>query len=129
MDKRVIIALVGALAFSITLGIVVGTRLVGQAVAIALGAAVGVTVGVVVGVTAALVILRMGRFRDGVYPVWDGLEPGETPTVIALTPEQADVLLRALQRQQASPEAFSMPVGRSREFSAVGGASLPDDET
>ena len=127
MDKRIII-LAGVLAFAIALGIVLGIRLASQAMAVVLGVTVGVVAGVAVGVLAVIVILRTGYAQSGYPMIWDGQESGERPGAIMLTPEQADVLLKTLQSQQASPDAFPLATGRRREFTAVGGAELTDDE-
>jgi len=117
INKR-IIALVGISLFAITLAIVIGSRLTGEAMMIALGIAVGLVVGIPVGVLAITIGQRAQPHSRGAE---------EASTSLGLTSEQFEQLLRALDRpQQASPDTFTLPPRQNREFSAVGGAELDD---
>lgn len=117
MNRRVIV-LVGVSIFAVTLAVVIGSRLTGQALLVALGIALGVMLGIPVGAMAVLI----GRRRE----LSAGIEEGSTAVI--LTDQQADRLFRALDRpQQASADAFTLPAARQeRRFSAVGGADLTD---
>ena len=117
INRRVIV-LVGVSLFAITLAIVIGSRLTGEAMMIALGIAVGLVIGIPVGVLA----ITMGQRA---HPHSRGAEEGSTS--LGLTSDQLEQLLRALDRpQQASPDTFTLPPRQGREFSAVGGAELDD---
>jgi hypothetical protein len=112
MNKR-IIALIGVSIFAITLAIVIGISLTGEALMIALGIAIGVIIGIPVGAVAMTLGLRV--------------QSQSSPnTQLTLTPKQADQLMRALERPQTSPGSFSMPAHQERQISMVGGAELVD---
>ena len=126
------IGLAVLLVFAIVLAIVIGNRLSLQAMVIALGVAVGVAVGVPVGVLVAT--LKPGHTTAPRVLSLDGqrgdpdLQPGDVPTTIILTADQADALVKVLQRQQARPESFALTPRQQREFTIVGGADLPVTE-
>ncbi len=119
MNRRIIV-LVGVAAFAVTLAIVLGSRLSGEALLVVLGIALGVVLGIPVGAMAVLVGRRTGQAEGDV--------PGmaESSSVITLTDEQAELLSRALGRPQASAEGFRLASRQGRQFSAVGGADLAD---
>ncbi len=112
-NNRMLI-LTGVLAFSITLAILLANRLAGE---MAQMLALSVAVGVIAGMGSALLILRMG----GAF--------GRQGGAITLTEDQANALFALLDtRQQISPDAFPLRVGRHREFAEVGGAHLADSD-
>ena len=115
MNRRMI-ALVGVLAFAITLAIVIGNRLPGESVTIAFGIAVGIVLGIPAGMLAMTIGLRRAHSP----------ETAKGTTTLVMTPQQADRLFRALERPQASPDGFTLPPRQERQFSTVGGADLAD---
>ncbi len=119
MDRRLII-LVGVSVFAVTLAIVIGSRLTGESLLVALGIALGVLLGIPVGAMAVL-IGRRGEQAAGRAP---GIDEGSA--LLALSDQQADRLFRALDRPQASADAFTLPPRQGRQFSAVGGAELSE---
>jgi hypothetical protein len=119
MNRRVIV-LVGVSVFAVTLAIVIGSSLTGGTLLVALGIALGVVLGIPVGVMAVLVGIRREQSTGR------GLYVEEGSTAVVLTDEQADRLFRALDRPQASTDAFTLPARQGRQFSAVGGADLSD---
>jgi len=124
--NRRILMVIGLFAFTITLAIVIGTRLTGIAAAVGFGVAVGVSVGVPVGVGMAYAIHRWGLFppNQDRTASWDGVEPG----MLLLTPDQADALLGTLDQQPRGSASPRPPLDRSgrrdREFTVVGGGGL-----
>ncbi len=122
MNRRILIPL-GVVAFAAVLAVVVGNRLttVG-ALAVALGVAVGVLIGAPVGAAVALIAVR------GSIGALAGPQPAGT-TSIVLPTEEAEKLIKMLRsRQQASPDAFPLVVDRERQFTAVGGAAIEQDD-
>ena len=123
MNRRLIV-LVGVSLFAITLAVVIGTRLTGEALLIAFGIALGIILGIPVGAMAVL----LGRPREQTAGQISGVAEGTT--LLALTDQQADRLFRVLDRPQAPADAFTLPSRQERRFSAVGGADLTDvDDT
>ncbi|MBN1431044.1 MAG: hypothetical protein JXB07_21930 [Anaerolineae bacterium] len=116
MNKHVIV-LIGVSIFAITLAVVIGSRLTGQVLVIALGIALGIVIGIPVGALTMVVGLRSRSQSTGV-------ESGAT--TIVLTDQQTDLLIRALERPQTSPDSFTLPPRQDRSFSVVGGADLSD---
>lgn len=121
MDRRWL-ALVGVLAFAVTLAVITGNRL---ATTGALTVVFGMATGVAAGVVAALTVIRLAQSRND-WP--DGRER----TTLVMPTEQAERLIKMLNsRRQADPDAFPMVSERERRISVVGGASLDgvyDDE-
>ena len=107
----------GVLAFAVTLAIVLGNRLIGDAAAIALGVSVGVIVGVPVGVFAALFVLRSSA-----------AQPFFPPQRAEHLEESHPISRSGPPRQQATPETFAPKPASRREFMAVGGATLDTDD-
>lgn len=116
MNRR-IIALISISIFAIALAIVIGNRLTGETMVIALGIALGIVIGIPVGALTIMIGARMPGRSSGAE---------EGATTLVLTSQQADQLLRALERPQTSPDSFALPPRSDRSFSAVGGAELTD---
>ena len=119
--NRHIVVLVGVSIFAITLAIVIGSRLTGEVLLMALGIALGVVLGIPVGAMAVM----LGRRKERKVSRESAIDEGTT--AIILTDQQADRLFRALDRPQASSDAFTLPARQERQFSAVGGADLTDE--
>jgi hypothetical protein len=119
MDRRLIV-LIGVSIFAIVLAAVIGSRLTGEALLVAFGIALGIVLGIPVGAMAVMI----GRRRDRTAGQSSDIEEGST--TVLLTDQQADRLFRALDRPQASTDAFTLPARQERQFSAVGGADLTD---
>jgi len=109
-----ILALVGVIVLAIALAFLLGNLLVGDASLIALGVALGILIGAPVGAIAYGLGFRRGRSST----------MAESAPVITLTPEQAETLMRALERQQTSPAAFGVSTRQPRQITPVGGADL-----
>jgi hypothetical protein len=119
-DRHTIILSGGVLAFAIVLAIAIGTRLeTPVAQAIGLGVAAGVIAGMIGGIVTTLLILRRG---NGGWP------SSEARDGILLTEEQTDALFMLLEGQPVSSAPSPLRTRRNREFSAVGGAHLPDQQ-
>ncbi len=119
MNKHLIV-LVGVSIFAIALAIVIGSRLTDEALLVTFGIALGIVLGIPVGAMAVLIGLR----KEQTVGRASGIDEGSTAVV--LTDQQADRLFRALDRPQASADAFTLPPRQERQFSAVGGADLSD---
>ena len=123
MTKRWI-ALIGVLAFAITMAIVLGNRLSGSGAEVL---ALGVSIGVVAGIIAGALVAWLGILRGGTLTRTAQEKTRESTTVV-LPAEQADKLLKILSsREQASPSDFPMIANGERRFSVVGGATLDDE--
>ena len=114
------IALLGILAFAITLAVVAGSQLGStNALAVALGVGVGVAVGIPVGLAITLSV------SGKLLPRATSQE--QDTTTIIMPAQQAEMLMKVLNsRQQAAPEDFPM-VAAEREFTVVGGAGLDEE--
>ncbi|GAB4470948.1 MAG: hypothetical protein Kow00124_07580 [Anaerolineae bacterium] len=118
MNRR-LIALVGVVAFAVTLGIVAGSRLTGTtALAILLGVAIGVVVGVAIGLAVALHTLRRSTIPvDELYNYLDALYAGGGVT---LPPQPGDA------RTTPSRSGGALTTRRTRQFTAVGWTTPPE---
>lgn len=116
MNARYLIPL-GVVAFAITLALVLADSLSAEGRVLALGLAVGLIIGVPVGM---LSMALAARARSA------GRSQPDSQAGPALSPEQTDLLLKSLERGQASPQAFGLAARQRRTFSAVGGADLAD---
>jgi hypothetical protein len=116
MTMRSLIPL-GVVAFAITLATLLRDSLSAEGRLVAVGVALGLIVGVPVGMLAVTLAARTRVAGASQPPPAAGL---------ALTPEQTDLLVKSLERGQASPPGFGLAAQRNRTFSAVGGADLPD---
>jgi hypothetical protein len=101
-----------ALAFMVTLGVVIGTRMSSDAIAVL----VGVIAGVVAGIPTALLLMAVTRRREEEY-----LEPYEdryrsSPPVIVVAPGSMPQQLP----QYTSPYAYPAPPDRRRQFRVMG---------
>ncbi|NDJ54522.1 MAG: hypothetical protein GYB68_15755 [Chloroflexi bacterium] len=137
MNNRIIV-LIGVLVFALTLAVIVGLQISGQIAGVVFGMAVGLVIGAVIGSLTTLAAARQAapppasgspprhQAPQAGFADYDPVDPTAT---IHLTQDQAEALLLVLHRQQTAPSAFPLtPTGRTRNFSAVGGAELPDDE-
>jgi hypothetical protein len=113
MSNRFLIS-VGVTIFAISLAVLLRDSLTGEARLVAEGIAVGLILGVPVG------MLSMGLARRA-----HRAEYGASAATPVLSAEQTDLLVRALERQQASGMSFDSPSKGERTFEAVGGADLP----
>ncbi len=109
-----VLVLVGILAFAIVLAVLLSNLLIGEAGLIVLGMALGTLIGVPLGAIA----YRMG-FRHGQSSAQDSGRP-----TLRLTPDESELLMRALERQQTSPGAFGLTTRQTRPITSVGGADL-----
>jgi hypothetical protein len=116
MSKNFLIPL-GVVAFAVTLAIMMRDSISGEARLVAAGIAVGLIIGVPVGMWSMALARRAGR-ADPLAPPSSG--------ALSLSPEQTDMLLRAVEHQQASPHSFGLASRQERTFHAVGGADLLD---
>lgn len=116
MNTRFLIPL-GVIAFAVTLAIVLRDSVSGEARLLVTGIALGLIIGVPVGMIS---MLLAGRARRSEIP------PASPLGGISLSPEQTELLFKAIERQQALPQDFGLTPRQSRTFSAVGGAALPD---
>jgi hypothetical protein len=108
-----IIALTGVMAFAGVLAWLISGQLTSEAFLLTFGMAVGVLVGVPLGMGAMAYLNRQKQ--------------GHSNSVSAgMTQEQADILIHALNRQQASPDSFPLSAKRERRFTSVGGVELPE---
>ena len=113
MSRRIIIW-AGVLVFAIGLAAIIGSRLPGETLGVALGIALGIIIGVPIGMLSVLIGQRSRQAQS------------DSSAALMLTPDQADALLKALERPQVSPESFPLPPRQERQFSVVGGADVPD---
>jgi hypothetical protein len=60
---------------------------------------------------------RAGRFAP---------PPASPSSGLSLSPEQTELLLKAIERQQASPAGFGLASREPRTFNSVGGADMAD---
>lgn len=106
------------LAFAAGLGVIVGTQLAAPAAQmIGLGVAVGVVAGVLAGTFSALLILRSRNSQAG----------GEAG--LTLTRQQAEALYALLDNRGKQPlSSYPTPPRSPREYQAVGGATLQDNQ-
>jgi hypothetical protein len=109
-----VLGLIGVVIIAAILAFVLSGLLVGDAALLTLGVAIGFLLGVPLGGVAVWM-----AYRDG-HKAGRG---AQSPTV-ALTPDQSEALLRALERQQTSTGAFGLTTRKGRDISAVGGADL-----
>lgn len=114
MNKNFLIPL-GVVAFAVTLAIVMRDSLSGEAQLVAVGIAIGLIVGVPAGMLSMALAGRASRSD----------QPASPSPSISLSPEQTEMLLKAIERQQASPAGFGLTSRQERTFSAVGGAEVP----
>jgi hypothetical protein len=116
MNKNLLIPL-GIFVFAITLAIVLRDSLSGEAALIAVGIAIGLAIGVPAGM---LSMTLAGRWNRSVPP------PVSQSSGLTLSPEQTELLLKAIERQQASPAGFGLAARETRSFTSVGGANVAD---
>lgn len=109
-----VLVLIGVVVVALALGIGLANLLTGDVSLMALGIALGVLIGVPVGAAAYGLGFRRGQSSN----------MSESSQSIALTPEQADTLMRALERQQTSPAGFGLAARQPRNITSVGGADL-----
>ncbi|MCC6904219.1 MAG: hypothetical protein IT326_00150 [Anaerolineae bacterium] len=118
-----ILALIGVLAFSVALAVIVGSQLTSpQALAVGLGVGLGVSVGVLLGVLIARLTPRTRRLE---------LRDGERVTALVMSADEAAALIKVLDRAAAQPETAAQPVTpptRRRELTSIGGATFSGDE-
>ncbi len=114
MNKNFLIPL-GVVAFAITLAMVVRDSLSGEAQLVAFGIAIGLIAGVPVGMASMALARRADRASQA---------PAPPSTGLSLSPDQTALLLRAIERQQASPSSFGLTAREGRTFTAVGGADV-----
>jgi hypothetical protein len=117
MNRNFIIPL-GVLAFAVTLAFVLRDSLSGEAAQLTAGIAIGLILGVPVGIASMTLAMRAGRFAQ---PPISPPQPG-----LALTPEQTELLIKAIERQQASPAGFGLAARQTRSITSVGGADVAD---
>lgn len=113
MNRNFLIPL-GIVVFAITLAIVLRDSLSSDSALIATGIAIGLIVGVPVGMFS---MTLAGRFSP---------PPASPPAGLSLSPEQTELLLKAIERQQASPSGFGLAAREPRTFNSVGGADVTD---
>lgn len=116
MNKNFLIPL-GIVVFAITLALILRDSLSGEAALIAVGIAIGLIIGVPVGMLSMNLALRGNRLTPPPISQSDGL---------TLNPEQTELLLKAIERQQASPAGFGLAARQPRSFTSVGGAGVAD---
>ena len=116
MNKSFLIPL-GIVVFALSLAIALRDSLSGDAALIAVGVAIGLAVGVPAG------MLAMGAANRRSQPAQP---PVVQPGGVTLSPEQTELLLKAIERQQASPASFGVTSREARTFTSVGGASVAD---
>jgi len=109
-----VLILIGVVVMALALGIGLASLLTGEASLIALGVSLGVLIGVPVGAAAYGLGFRRGQ-SSGI---------NQSSQAITLTPEQAEVLMRTLERQQTSPAGFGITTRQPRQITSVGGADL-----
>ncbi len=114
MNKNFLIPL-GVVAFAITLAVVLRDSLSGEAQLVAFGIAIGLSVGIPVGMASMALARRADRTSQ---------TPTPPSTALSLSPDQTELLLRAIERQQASPGGFGLTSREGRTFTAVGGADV-----
>lgn len=114
MNKNFLIPL-GVVAFAVTLAVVMRDSLSGEAQLVAFGIAIGLIVGVPVGMLSMALARRADRA---------GHAQASSSTALSLSPDQTELLLRAIERQQASPASFGLTSREGRTFTAVGGADV-----
>lgn len=116
MNKNYLLPL-GVLAFAVMLAAVLRDSLSGAAALIAVGIAIGLIVGVPVGMLSMGLAGRAGRLAQTQAP---------EPRGLVLTPEQTELLLKAIERQQTSPAGFGLTSRETRSFTSVGGADVSE---
>src|SRR5689334_7499087 len=117
MNRNFFITL-GVLAFAVTLAFILRDSLSGEAAQITVGVAIGLILGVPIGMASMGLAVRAGRF---VQP-----PAAPPPTGLTLTPEQTELLIKAIERQQASPAGFGLAARQTRNITSVGGADVAD---
>jgi len=122
MNKNFLIPL-GIVVFAISLALMLRDSLSGEAALIAVGIAIGLVIGVPVGMFSMRLAGRAGR---AIQPPVSQQSAG-----LILSPEQTELLMKAIERQQASPAGFGLAAREPRSFTSVGGAGVADlpDET
>lgn len=108
-----LLVLIGVIAFAVALAAWLSSLLVGDASLVALGMALGIILGVPIGLGSYWLGFRRGQSAAA-----------EQRPLVTLTPEQSDILLRALERQQTSPAAFGLATRQPRQITPVGGVDL-----
>ncbi len=109
-----LIILIGVIALALGLAALLSDLLTGAAQLIALGMALGLLIGVPIGMAGFWLGFRRGEQSTA----------RQQPPLVALTPEQSEMLAGALARQQVSPAAFGLNARGGRPITPVGGADL-----
>jgi len=116
MNKNFLVPL-GIVVFAISLALMLRDSLTGEAALIAAGIAIGLAIGVPAGMISMSLAARGSR---SIPP------PISDPGSLTLTPDQTELLLKAIERQQASPAGFGLAARQPRSFTSVGGAPVAD---
>jgi hypothetical protein len=113
-----------AVAFAVTLALVVGNRLSSEALGVLAGAVCGVGAAIPTSLIVVAVTRRRerdeGRREEG---AWQGRERNTYPPVIVVSPQSAQQ--RSHQGWDALPPSLSAPMERS--FKVVGGTSRDEE--
>lgn len=115
-----------AVAFAITLALVIGNRLTAEA----LGVLAGAVCGVGAAIPTTLIVVAVTRRRDGVESSREGWTPRQMserqayPPVIVVSPQGLQP--RGHQGWNELPASLSVPM--ERDFTVVGGMSTDGEE-
>ena len=116
MNRNFVIPL-GVIAFAVMLAFVLRDSLSGEAAQLAAGIAIGLIVGVPVGMASMGLAVRASRYTQ---------PPVSQSAGLTLTPEQTELLIKAIERQQANPAGFGLAARQTRSITSVGGADVSD---
>lgn len=116
MNKNFLIPL-GIVVFAISLALMLRDSLSGEAALIA----VGIAIGLAIGVPAGMISMSLSGRGSRTTP-----PPDQKSSGLTLTPDQTELLLKAIERQQASPASFGLAARQPRAFTSVGGAPAAD---
>jgi hypothetical protein len=117
MNRNFFIPL-GVITFAVMLVIILRDSLTGEAAQVAVGIGIGLIVGVPVGMASMGLAVRASRYTQ---------PPASPPAVgLTLTPEQTELLIKAIERQQANPAGFGLAARQTRTITSVGGADVSD---
>ena len=131
MNKAV---LLGAVAFAITMAILIGQRLSDQAMAVIVGSVVGVAASVPM---AGVILWLTLRQREGVHPTPTYLRPeythrDETPRMIVIQPQPTYAQPAGQYQPQAALPQIAAPTMNymrpMRDFKIVGQEEFEDED-
>ena len=111
----------GAIAFGVTLAVIIGLRLEQAALAVVVGVACGVAASIPAGLLIFFLMRRNSARVPRATPYY-GREMASAPPVLVIQPPATP----ALPQATTWPGGYSMPVPAQREFAVIGEEGIED---